>query len=238
MHRSLTLSLRDVMLFSVLLTLLGGLGCSSSVKKLQREVGMRSRQIKLADLGKRYVKLRDSEYNIFARDAKPVRIKYRTFKLKKFDAVTKRANIIYAKFKFAQGASRQFNTLVDRALKRGFKGESRRSLRKALRRKSAKGLKSRKRLADSYGALEISLKASRELLDEAKKMLDESKKVSSNTTKVLKNKPDKVILADKVLSESKRSAERLMKVIKGAPKLVKSLGQSVEISKIARAAGR
>ena len=238
MHRSLNQSLRGVTLFSVLFTLLGGLGCSSSVKKLQREVGMKSRQIKLADLGKRYIKFKDSDYNIFAQDAQPVRIKYRTFKLKKFDAVTKRANIIYAKFKFAQGASRQFDNLVDRALKRGFKGESRKSLRKALRRKSAKNLKSRKRLADSYGALEISLKASRELLDEAKKMLDESEKVSSNTVKVLKNKPDKAILADKVVSESKRSAKRLMKVISGAPKLAKSLSQSVEISKIARAAGR
>lgn len=199
---------------------------------------MRTRRVKLADLGKKYHALRDSEYNFFKSKRRPIKVKYKTFKLKKYDGMTKRANIIYAKYKFAQRASDHFNHLVDQELKRGFKGESRRTLRKALRRKSVKNLKSRQRLSASYEALMTSLNASRELVTEANNLIKLGGQVKSNTTKVIKRRPDKAILADQVALESKRSSERLTEVIRGAPKLVKSLTKSLEIAKVARSVSK
>ena len=80
-----------------------------SLNRLQREVGMKQRVIKLKDLGSAYVKHEGTQFDLLSTKksvrelthVKPIKVKYRTFSLKKYDMFTKRANIIYTKFRYA-----------------------------------------------------------------------------------------------------------------------------------------
>ena len=101
----------SIMLVSILL-----LASCGSMRKLEREAGLRKHSIRLKDLGPRYQKLKESDQDFFRKGAKraraPIKVQYRTFKIKKLDAFIKKSNILYARFKYAQHSSDHFDVLL------------------------------------------------------------------------------------------------------------------------------
>ncbi len=215
-----------------------------SLNRLQREVGMKQRVIKLKDLGSAYVKHEGTQFDLLSTKksvrelthVKPIKVKYRTFSLKKYDMFTKRANIIYTKFRYAKALNRGFDRRIEEVLDIDLKRESRKSVRRALRRKSSKKLKSVQQVAESYTALKLSLNTCREIIKDANELIKESDEIISQSKRALMKAPDKSILVDKVIAESKKTLERLQIVVTQSPSLVTSLKESVKLAKITEVA--
>lgn len=227
---------RIYLIISLLLGL-STISCSA-LNHLQKQSGMKAKRIKLKDLGPSYLEYKDSEFDYFnTKDSeKRLRIKYRRFGFKKYDAFNKKANVLFAKFRVAQKVNQDFNEQINTLLQKGLRGETRRSLRAAIRKRSAKRLKTVQRLENSYDALKLSLGSLRDIVSDAKALVDESKGIVAKTKQEALAKPDKMILADKVTLESKRTVERLFKVINECPQLIKSVLSNLKISEIVKTA--
>lgn len=205
----------------------------STLKKVQRENGMNTRKVKLKDLGSNYQGYRGTDFDYFTKAApenERIKIYYRTFKMKKFDQFNLTSSVLYTKFLFAQKINRQFDQVVNSLLKKGIYGETRRSLRRSIRKGSVKHLKTVQRLDNSYESLKLSLKVLKELIQDARTLVKDSDGLISRTKKTFINKPDKGILIDKMLSESKRTLKRLKQVITESPKLITSITDQLKIS--------
>ena len=224
-----------------LLTL--SVGCSS-FRQLQRDVGMKQKRIKLKDLGPSYVKFKKTEFDFFSKNSevkartkvRPIIIRYKTFRLNKFDRFTKQANVIYGKFRYANALIERFNRQLSDLLKTDVKGESRKAIRSAVKKRSSKKLKSVRRLQRSRTSLKLSLKACKELIADANQLIKNSEGIVKQSTAAVKRDPEKAILADKVLAESKQSLKRLREVITKSPKLLSALKDSLRIVKVTKLA--
>ncbi|MAA79253.1 MAG: hypothetical protein CL916_08330 [Deltaproteobacteria bacterium] len=222
--------------FLILTAVCFGLSTSScsSLNRIQKQSGMKTKTIKLKDLGPKYLAHKDSDFDYFNNDAKQkLVIKYRRFRLNKFDRFNKKATILFAKFKIAQRIIRDFDSQINSLLKNGLKGETRKSLRNALRKRSSKKLKTVRKLGHSYEALSLSLRSLKSIVVDAKELVDISRGLTAQTKKEAMTKPDKAVLLDKVASESKRTLKRLFSVIKESPGLIKSMISHLKISKVA-----
>lgn len=208
----------------------------SSLEKLQKQTGMRLNKIKIHDLGNEYLEYKGTEFDFFSKQRpknKRLNIKYRTFKLEGFDSFNKKSTVLFAKFKFARKVNEQFDTLIKELFDKGLQGESRKSIRQALRKRSTKKLNTVKRVSKSYASLNLSVKVIKEIIVDANKLVNESQGVTQKAKKDLLNKPDKVILTDKLLLESKRTLKRLSMILTQSPKLIKSLTKHLKISDVA-----
>ncbi len=232
-NRTLRVLLTSLMMF----TALSMFSCSA-LNHLQKQSGMRTKKIHLKDLGPEYLAYKNSDFDYFNTKikSKKIKVKYRTFKFKAFDRFNKKATILYTKFKLAQKVNQDFDKQIKSLLKTGFKGESRKSLRQALRKRSSKKLKTVQKLGNSYDALSLTMKSLKDLIVDAKALIDESKGIVAKTKKEALAKPDKAILADKIVSESKRTIERLSQVIQESPKLVKSMSNNLKIADVVKSA--
>ena len=239
-HKNMT-----IYLMIIVLSIFHFTACSTT-KVLQRQAGMKSHRVKMVDLGSDYSHLVDGEFDYFSTKDKvkkltntePLKQKYRTFRLKKYDDFNKQANLVYARFIFAQKLDEEFKKTLKKSLKVKHKGESRRTIRKAIKNGSVKHLNAVASLEDSHEVLKLTIKLTTELVPEASKLSVMSKEVKSHTVKVVKRAPDKSILTDKVLAESKRTLERLTIVIKDSPKLIKSLKSHLDFTDTIRKAKR
>lgn len=217
-------------------------GCSQ-IKNQQRRAGLRSNTIRLKDMGSDLSGLRGTPHDPFRKQksrpglkaSKPLKIKYRSFKLKRFDQFIKQVNVLYARYRISKRLTRNYHREVDHLLKTDLKGQSRAALRKSLRRRSLKETRIVRRLGSSYDALKLAFKSTRGLTGEAKALLDKRQGIVDDSIKRLKANPTKAILVDVLLSESKRALTRLTEVSTGTPKLVKSLTRGLDIAKLASA---
>lgn len=225
-------SLYFAIVFGLIMSGLITSGCS---KRDLKRAGLRYNTIKLKDLGSDFKGLRNSPKDPFreTKGARPIRIKYKSFKLKKFDQFIKQVNILYARYRLSKRLTANYHREVDQLLKTDLKGQSRAALRRSLRRKTLKNTKVVKRLSASYDALLIAFKSTRGLVKESKRLSNRREGVANDALKRLKAHPEKVILTNDVLQESERSLKRLKEIISGTPKLLKSLSKGLEFSKLA-----
>ena len=222
----------------ILIAIYLGLSTSScsSLNRIQKQSGMKTKTIKLKDLGSEYLTYKDGDFDYFNNDAKQkLVIKYRRFRFNKFDRFNKKATVLFAKFKLAQRINRDFDEQINLLLEDALKGETRKSLRDALRKRSSKKLKTVQNLENSYEALSLSLNSLKSIVVDAKELVDISKGLTAQTKKQAMAKPDKVVLVDKVASESKRTLKRLYSVVKESPELIKSMISNLKISEVAKA---
>ena len=221
----------------ILLGLLLLSGCAKSMKKLERQAGLKRRSIQLKDLGPKYLKLKDSDQDFFRKKSKgsqaPIKVKYTTFKIKKYDTFTKKSNILYARFQYAEHASDHFNQLLAELVNKDSRKVSNKELDRAIRKRSTKDLKLRRKIESAFNSLKLTSHSLKKMLSEAKDLISTGDEVVSGTLKTLKNKPSKAVLAQKITLESKTTLKRLRHVVQRLPKLIKTMGKNVKLAQFA-----
>ena len=218
-------------------------GCSAW-KRLQKTVGMKQRQVFMKDLGPSYAPYIKTEFDYFSKKSsvkkltktKPIAIKYKTFSLKKYDRFTKKSNVIYAKFRYAEKLNLSFDKMLGELIKNEFKGETRKTIREAIKKRSADKLNTVTRIKNSYQSLKLSLITLKELISDANDLIKESDGIIQQSKNALMKDPQKAILADQLLVESKETLSKLQEVITGTPHLIGALKKSVRIADVAKLA--
>ena len=204
---------------------------------------MKQSRIKIKDLGPSYAKYKKTEFDFFSRNeevreltgTKPIIIRFKTFRLKKYDEFTKRSSTIYARFKYAKKLNIRFDKQLVQMLNNDFKGESRKTIRAAIKRRSAEKLNSVRRLKETYESLKLSLKSCKDLVADARELIKVSDGIYKQSKATLMKDPEKAILTDKLFNQSRQTLSRLQEVITGSPKLITSLQKSLKISDVTQA---
>ena len=222
----------SIMLFSVLF-----LSSCGSMRTLEREAGLRKRSISLADLGPKYLKLKNGDHDFFRKKSKrskaPIKVRYRTFKIKKLDQFIKKSNVLYARFQYAEHSSDHFNELLNDLVDRGARHVSTKELNRAIRKRSTKDMKLRRKIDRALQSLKLTSHSLKKMLSEAQDLISMGDKVASDAVDTVKKQPTKAILAQKITLESKTTLSRLRKVVRRLPRLIKKMGKNVKVAQAA-----
>ena len=221
-----------------LLALLSAPGCSTQ-KRLARAAGMKSATLKLADLGPSYQEFKDTEHDYFsAKPAvvrltgrKPIKVKFYTFKVKPFDAVTKEVNALYGQYRFLDAVSMELAEGISYLMSKELFDISAQELTAAVRRNDKERVTQIRKLKRLYEASRLLVTSATPMADSVKGLQEATLKLDKVVESV-KADPTKTVMAPQMLEESKRSAGRLMEVVKGLPKIAARVSKVKDLGKL------